>query len=511
MRFASRCSALVGLVLLLVNGTMAQPVGGAAPPPPPPPSVFALPFTGSDPATPDLGYRFWVGLVDQLSAQSELVLVRDGVMARSARAAKKACADLGDADLSTVAAAPPTAAQWVVTGRLSKEADGSVIAVGLAYRASDQSIARTPRYRIGAGEESKAVQEMAAYLVRFVTSAGPAAVTPRVPAYEETIASTARALDDELRVAVAGGQTTKADELVTGIASFLDEAKGLAALPTLEDILRSVLQIRPRHVGAIVQLGRLHLMRGAVSDAQAAFRMAIEGAGGSPEAYDLCAYACLRARQLDLALAYANAGVTAAPTHPSLNNTLGLIYMDKQQPTDAEAAFRRAVQGDPSGNKGTAARLNLAVLLLSVAKVDAALEVLNEAILVAPTNADLHYNRGLALHVVARRETSQPKYAEARQEYEKTIGIDPTHPKAHCNLGVILEVEGDTPGAIEHYRKALELDPSFVTAARNLASAYERQGDKPAAAAAWRQVAAMPGVSAEESRQALERATQLGG
>ncbi len=512
MRSVTPCSALVALLLLVTSTALAQqPTGSAVATPPSSARVCALPFTGAPTTAPDLGYRFWVGLVDQLAAQPEITSVRNGVLAVVAGETKKACADLTDADLGAITSVavvggkPSAPVDWILTGRLSVEGDGSVIAIGVGYRRSDKSIVRTPRYRIGPGEESKAVAEMAAYMMRFVTAAAVQPVPPRQPSVEQSIAAMARSLDEQTRTGLAG------DEIVGSVATFLDGVAAPAAFPTLEDVLRGVLVGKPDHVGGIVQLGRLHLLRGAPSDAQAAFTRALETAKNAPEAYDLCAYACLRAKQLDVALAYANAGVATAPTHPSLNNTLGLIHMAKQQPADAEAAFRRAVQGDPTGTTGTSARLNLAVLLLSTGRADNALEVLNEALAVAPDNPDLHYNRGLALHVVGRRDSAPEKLAEARQEYEKTISLDPSHPKAHCNLGVLLEAEGQQAEAIAAYQKALELDPAFVTAGRNLASAYERLGDKAAAAAAWRAVAAMPGVSAEDARQAQDRANQLGG
>ena len=53
--------------------------------------------------------------------------------------------------------------------------------------------------------------------------------------------------------------------------------------------------------------------------------------------------------------------------------------------------------------------------------------------------------------------------------YRKAIELDPSHAKAHNNLGLLLEtVRKDYDGAEKMYRKAIELDPSHAMAHNNL-------------------------------------------
>jgi len=505
---ATRSRLVLALVALLCAHALAQ-APTAQPPAPPPASICALPFGGEAPGMPDLGYRFWVAVVEQFAAQPGLDLERPGALARTARVLAKPSSAVTDEELPAVG--KELQAAWVLGGRISVEEGGVVIAVGFAWRASDSSIERTPRYRVATGEESKAVREMAAYMVRFVGSAAPAPVAERAAADEVRVAAIARALDTAVPASLGGQPAPGLDEAVPAVSAYLDSTPGDLAVPALEDILRGVRALRPNGVGAIVQLGRLHLLRGALSDANAAFRTAVEASGNAADAYDLCAYASLRAGQPDLALNYAQAGVAAHPTHASLNSTLGRILLEKKQAADAEAAFRRAADADPTGSVGTSARLSLAVLLLTAGRVDESLTVLDAAIAAAPDNADLQYNRGLALHVLARKEGNAEKYALARAAYEKAITCDPSHAKAHCNLGVVLEVGGDADGAMVEYRKALELDPDFVTAGKNLAYALEKGQQNAEAAALWRKIAATRGVTAEEATKAIDRATKLGG
>ncbi len=513
----TRMIGLFGVALVLL-GTLAVSAQEVAPTKAS--SVCVLPFAAGEGVPADLGYRFWAGVMDQLAAQPELALNRDGALVRAALAQKKACSEMREGDIPGVAKA--VGVDWVVTGTLVADTDGTVTAVGTAFRTADGGATSTPRYRIGAGEREKAIREVAAYLVRFVSTAPAAPVPVRVASVDGAVATFAAALESLTRQRFAAGLGEvlaggHADEgvasLVESVSLFLDRSTGALPLPAIEDILRGCLILRPGYVGAVVELGRIHLLRGVESDATAAFAWAVQLASGSAAVHDLCAHAYLECNRPDKAREHVQLGLTANPRDASLNNTLGLIHLRTGRAAEAEAAFRAAIALDPTGEAGTRARSNLAVLLMSPPRsdVDAALAVLDEAIAVTPEDADLHYNRGYALHVKAQKANDPTLYAAATAAYEEALRIDPAHARAHCNLGVVLKSQGDTAGAIRHYEQALAANGGFVTAAKNLARAHEELGDKTAAVAAWRRVLEMPSASQAEKAEAEGRIRELGG
>jgi tetratricopeptide (TPR) repeat protein len=55
----------------------------------------------------------------------------------------------------------------------------------------------------------------------------------------------------------------------------------------------------------------------------------------------------------------------------------------------------------------------------------------------------------------------------AKSSFERAIAIDPTHARAHYNLGMYLDDQGDYDGAIQEYTRALLLDPRLGDAAYN--------------------------------------------
>jgi tetratricopeptide (TPR) repeat protein len=55
----------------------------------------------------------------------------------------------------------------------------------------------------------------------------------------------------------------------------------------------------------------------------------------------------------------------------------------------------------------------------------------------------------------------------AKSSFEKAIGIDATHARAHYNLGIHHDDHGNYDGAIEEYTRALLLDPRLGDASYN--------------------------------------------
>jgi tetratricopeptide (TPR) repeat protein len=55
----------------------------------------------------------------------------------------------------------------------------------------------------------------------------------------------------------------------------------------------------------------------------------------------------------------------------------------------------------------------------------------------------------------------------AKSSFEHAIALDPTHARAHYNLGIYLDDQGNYDGAIEEYTRALLLDPRLGDASYN--------------------------------------------
>ena len=136
-------------------------------------------------------------------------------------------------------------------------------------------------------------------------------------------------------------------------------------------------------------------------------------------------------------------GPTDAERKSAYEHYLEGCRLDEDEATfeRAEAAYRRALQFDPSLSN---AHTNL---------------------------GNLCYRRG--------------RVEEAREHYRNALQIDGDQPEAHYNLGFLALEAGDPIGAIESFLCALETDPAFADAHFNLAMAYEETGQADAARPHW--------------------------
>ncbi len=97
-----------------------------------------------------------------------------------------------------------------------------------------------------------------------------------------------------------------------------------------------------------------------------------------------------------------------------------------------------------------------------------AIEQFQKALKLQPDHASAHLNMGLSLKRLGR-------LPEAIAEYRKAIAITPESALAHDNLGNALQAAGDIKGAIEQYRAAIALKPNFADAYNNLGVALLSQ------------------------------------
>jgi len=106
------------------------------------------------------------------------------------------------------------------------------------------------------------------------------------------------------------------------------------------------------------------------------------------------------------------------PRDAAVFNDLGNLMVMAGEPSEAEAAYRHAVEIDPH---------RLSAL----------------------------YNLGLLL-------VQGGKTGDARQLFEKVIEIEPRHAWAHYQLGALLERKSDRSRAVREYAQAFRLDPQLA-------------------------------------------------
>jgi Tfp pilus assembly protein PilF len=160
------------------------------------------------------------------------------------------------------------------------------------------------------------------------------------------------------------------------------------------------------------------------------------------------------------------------PTSLQANSNLGFLDMSRGQTNLAIDHYRRALAADPTDAD---ANVDLANALSSQGDFTAAIGHFQTALEVTPDDPRIHNNLGIAL---ARAH----RYPEAAAQFQTALDENGSNPDpgqdvraaAHTNLGLILEVFGQTAQADSQYRAALAINPNFQLAREALSRLQQR-------------------------------------
>jgi tetratricopeptide (TPR) repeat protein/peroxiredoxin len=146
---------------------------------------------------------------------------------------------------------------------------------------------------------------------------------------------------------------------------------------------------------------------------------------------------------------------------------LGTLYIKRGQPSQAKAAFERALQLKPDYAD---ASNSLGALLAQDGQVPAAVERFRAALQAKPDFADALNNLGFALF-----QTGEA--AQAYELYQKALTLQPEFPEALNNLGIFFGRQGDLERARTYFQQAVEKRTDYGEAANNLALVLAARGD----------------------------------
>ena len=142
-----------------------------------------------------------------------------------------------------------------------------------------------------------------------------------------------------------------------------------------------------------------------------------------------------------------------------VKNTRGGTDDDKTDKIEFDLASRTALKA--ASDNPTAENLHdLGRVYLSEKKFDKAIEQFEKAVKLAPDNAKIHNDLGVAM--LEKAKTQQEKNLKlltgAKEEFAKTIELDRTLLDAYFNQALCLQIMPGSPQAKEAWQKYLELD-----------------------------------------------------
>jgi Flp pilus assembly protein TadD len=146
-----------------------------------------------------------------------------------------------------------------------------------------------------------------------------------------------------------------------------------------------------------------------------------------------------------------------APDSVKAENNLGLAYEGLNQPDKAIDAYHSAIAlGEKSGRPSEQPMVNLAILLSHRSDLDAALALLERAVILAPEDASVRENLG---HVYLERN----ELPQAQVQLEKAVALSPQDARLHFLLGQVYRREGIRDKANFEFSRSASLNGTHST------------------------------------------------
>jgi tetratricopeptide (TPR) repeat protein len=167
--------------------------------------------------------------------------------------------------------------------------------------------------------------------------------------------------------------------------------------------------------------------------------------------------------------------------------SLGQKYAKQSQYVFAYQNLNKAINLHPKEpvflNELSSVTANLALLAASQKEATTAGELVKMAISasdvalkISPANLNLWKNRVRVFYLLSSLD---PQFSqEAINALEKAISLAPTDPKLVYNLGLLLARNGQNQEALEKVQKAIELKPDYEEVRNTLATFYEDLGQR---------------------------------
>ncbi len=215
----------------------------------------------------------------------------------------------------------------------------------------------------------------------------------------------------------------------------------------------------PQFAGAHSSLGNALREAGRHAEAEHSYRRALAIDANCAPAYNNLGLLLCEKGDFAAAAESCNRAVALAPHLAEAHNNFGNALRGLRKLEDAEGAFRRALQLEPSAARHT----NLGNVLVDLGRLEEAEECYRRAIEREPSFAPAHHALGIRLY-------QRGEVAAAVASCRQASVLNPGHAPVWHDLGAALRALGRIDEAVEAFRRALAADPDYAEAYRDLAA-----------------------------------------
>jgi tetratricopeptide (TPR) repeat protein len=224
-----------------------------------------------------------------------------------------------------------------------------------------------------------------------------------------------------------------------------------------ENDIRKAIDIAPQSAFGYVQLGNLKFNQRQYSDASKAYEEALDRNANSTDALRGLMNTYAAEKQLDKAIAVANAQIAKSPSNSSFYDLLGsALFYGKKDLSGADGAFEKSADLEKHNSD---AWLKLCQVRAAKGQIDQAIATAQRALQDNPREPNLYVLMG-------KLYESKSDWKTAEDAYQKALTINPQDPSASNNLAkVMLQTGGNLDVALslaQTARRGLPDSPSVA-------------------------------------------------
>lgn len=211
---------------------------------------------------------------------------------------------------------------------------------------------------------------------------------------------------------------------------------------------------------------------GALDDAEARFRIALEYHPGFAEPHANLGLVMLRRGRLPEAEDHLRAAIRLDEDFDEAWSNLGVVLLARDRPVEAARAFEEALRIDPGRSE---ARRNLADLWMASGEfTEARAQLMRLVQLVPPMSED----GARANAMLAYAELRLGRRDAARERADVVLGQKPDEPHGRLVRGILRSESGQFEAAIEDLQAAMEAPSLREAAELRLAAVFVASGDQ---------------------------------
>ena len=236
--------------------------------------------------------------------------------------------------------------------------------------------------------------------------------------------------------------------------------------PQLMSRLVSLSHEYPGSSHLLVAIGREYMANEQYTEAEFAFKRAIERFPMFDEAYKMLVSVYQATRNLDGALQILKAWEQIRPNNGAIQLQLSRVM--SEEPTMVEDALRMAKQAvlTLTDNIQLAeAYFHIGNIYTAMAQPQAASVAYQTSISLVPNCLEAYIHVGTLYYDLQ-------DYKLSELMFEKALSLDSTNAKIYCNLGYLAWMQNDIKKAQQFYHVSISLDPTYDIALNNLGVLY---------------------------------------